>query len=104
MKIMSPTMLGASHQVVSGWVDVAALVLFLTSSVGLQAWPAGTYRRFSTFPQHTETQEGKAATPVGAPSMPLLNQGCILLTWYIGQGSPGDVDGVEGDEGCLKQP
>lgn len=38
MKIISPTMLGASHQVVSVWVAVAETVLFLTSSVGLQVW------------------------------------------------------------------
>lgn len=41
MKMISPTMLGASHQVVSGWVAVAEPVLFLTSSVGLQVWAGG---------------------------------------------------------------
>lgn len=41
MKIISPTMLGASHQVVSGWVAIAEPVLFLTSSVGLHVWAGG---------------------------------------------------------------
>lgn len=45
MKIISPTMLGASHQVVSGWVAIAEPVLFLTSSVGLQV-SAGGYTQW----------------------------------------------------------
>lgn len=42
MKMISPTMLGASHQVVTSWVAIAELVLFLTSNVGLQVETEGT--------------------------------------------------------------
>lgn len=76
MKIISPTMLGASHQVVSSWVAVAEPVLFLTSSVGLQVWAGGgDTQAFSAFPQPPETLGGKAPTPVcgSAPCNPLLS-------------------------------
>lgn len=54
MKITSPTMLGASHHVVSGWAASAEPVLFRSSSVGLQSWSGGARRGVSACPQtHT---------------------------------------------------
>lgn len=51
MKITSPTMLGASHHVVSGWAASAEPVLFLSSSVGLQSWSGGAHSGVSICPQ-----------------------------------------------------
>lgn len=41
MKTTSPTMLGASHHVVSVCGAAAEPVLFLSSSVGLHSWAGG---------------------------------------------------------------
>lgn len=63
MKITSPTMLGASHHVVSGWAASAEPVLFLSSSVGLQSWSGGAHSGVSICPQpHTPHPEQQAAS------------------------------------------
>lgn len=109
MKIISPTMLGASHHVVSGSVAVAEPVLFLTSSVGLQVWAGvGDDTQRVQHPSPAPRDPGGHSTHPsvwscpGAP--PSRTRGRILLTRYVGQGGPGDVDGVEGDERRLQQP
>jgi len=88
MKIISPTMLGASHQVVSGWVAVAEPVLFLTSSVGLQLWAGGDtqgVQHLSPAPVVCKDVRGQSTHPrlCSCPAQPSPKPGatsCLLGT------------------------
>lgn len=74
MKIISPTMLGASHQVVRGCVSIAKPVLFLTSSVGLQVWAGGDTQGVHHLSPAPRDPGGQSTHPsVWSPCNPFLS-------------------------------